>query len=751
MVGDIIKFEAKIVKSIWNKSDFKVYAVSSDKKEVKRNQYGNTTVSGDIPELTIGSKYQFIGIEQQTKYGVGYKVKNVKKEKPMDVKSSKIFLSEILTQKQADTLLNAYPNIIDLIMKEEDKIDLSKLKGIGEFTFNKIKTKIIENFCLADFVSEFDGLFSISIAKKLYDKYSSIEMMKQRLAEEPYKSLCEISGIGFKKADSILLEIDKNSKKKIKHGEIPIFQFDFDLRSSEERCLAYILYALSENEKNGNTKMNLANLRSECLKEVPETIEHFASAIKSDAIFYEKETMSISRSITYQTEQFIANCILSAIESGCIKWNVDLEKYKHFENFQLTDEQMESIKMLCTYPISILNGGAGVGKTYCTKTMVQIIKDKKKNFLLLSPTGKAAKKLSEYTHESAMTIHRGLGYRPPDNWEYNKDNKLYYDVIIIDEFSMVDIWMFKRVLEAVDFSRTRILLIGDDAQLPSIGAGNILYDFMRSGMIPVTTLTKIFRYGEGGLMKIADDIRKTIPYLNKENAGKLTAFGTNQDYIFIDSVSDKIPTKVVQLYKKFLNEGYNITDIQVLTAKNVGGCGSIFLNQEIQKVANKNYGSLNKLTIGEISYYVNDIVIQKVNNYKANIAYTEQQCLIANGETGTIKKIEGNTVYIDFDGVLICYTKEEMNTIGLGYAISIHKSQGSGFKIVILCSPKTDIFMMNSNLLYVGVTRTQQKCYHIGSIGAINATIKKKENFDRDTHLKNMLTNKKTEDFLSQN
>ncbi len=744
MIGDVIEFEAEVIKCIWNKEDFKVYAVNSNTDKAKRNKYGNTSISGNIPELTIGSVYKFIGEEQQTKYGTGYKIKNVKKDKPIDINSSKLFLFEIITKRQTEILLKEYPNIIDMIIKgEEDKIDLNKLNGIGEYSFNRIKEKIIENFCLSDFVSEFYGLFSISTAKKLYDKYGSIEMMKQELKNDPYKSLCEISGIGFKKADSILLEIDRITKENVKQGKEVSFQFDFDLKRSCKRCLSYILYALSENESNGNTKMNLANLRSECLKEVPETIDYFTDAIKDETIFYEKEKMTISRTVTHNVESSIADYIISSINNSCELWNCDLGKYKKIDKYSLTDEQVKILDLICKNKIVILNGGAGCGKSASTQAVINMLKDNNKTFMLMSPTGKAAKKLSEYTHEIATTIHRGLGYKPPNEWFYNKDCKFDTDVIIIDEFSMVDIWMFKRILDAIDFNKTRILLIGDDSQLPSIGAGNLLYDLINSNVIPVVTLTKIFRYGEGGLMKVADDIRKTISYLNKENTGRLTAFGTNKNYVFIDSISEEIPKKTVQLYRKLLNNGNSISDIQVLTAKNIGSCGTVVLNKEIQKIANKNYGNENNFKIGDFTYYVDDIVIQKVNNYNANIANTENKCLIANGETGIVKKIELGNIFIDFDGVLIRYTKEEMNMVSLGYAISIHKSQGSGFKIVILCSPKSDIFMMNSNLLYVGVTRTQQKCYHIGSISAINAAIKKKENFHRDTYLKELLIGNK--------
>lgn len=743
-----MNFKAEVVKEVWNSDNFKVYAVNvtSCAEEVETNKYGNVSISGNIPDLIIGEEYEFSGEEKKTKYGIGYDIQNVKRKKPTTKLDASVFLSEILTQRQTNSLLSAYPNIIDMIMDgEDDKIDFSKLNGIKEKSFQKIKDKVIDNFCLAEFVSEFDGLITIATARKLYEKYKSIEMMNKKFLSEPYKTLCEVSGIGFKKADSILLSIDKSSKQKIKKSQPVTIKFDFDLKASKERCLAYIVYALTQNESEGNTKMNLADLRTDCLKNVPETISYFEEAIKDKSVFYETDSMTVSRTTTHNTEKYISNVIRNAFNNNQYKWKVNEDDYKEIDGFVLTNEQTKIISTVCQFPISILNGSAGTGKTSSTLVLIEMLNDGHKAFKLMSPTGKAAKRLSECTKERATTLHRGLGYRSPDEWAYNEEEKFDCDIIIIDEFSMVDIWMFKRVLSAIDFNKTKLLLIGDDAQLPSIGAGNILHDLINSKFIPTVTLTKIFRYGEGGLMRVADDVKNTKQYLSKDYQGNVIAFGENKDYIFIKATPGLMKDKIVNLYGKLLEKGYSLHDIQVLTAKNVGDCGTIALNKEIQKIANKNYGCIHNIKIGESVYYVGDSVIQKINNYKATIVNcntdtdSEDTCLIANGETGTIKKIDGSDVYIDFDGVLIKYTRDEMSMVGLGYAISIHKSQGSGFKIVILCSPKSDIYMMNSNLLYVGITRTIEKCYHVGSIAAVNMAVKKKENFKRDTYLKDFL------------
>jgi exodeoxyribonuclease V alpha subunit len=318
--------------------------------------------------------------------------------------------------------------------------------------------------------------------------------------------------------------------------------------------------------------------------------------------------------------------------------------------------------------------------------------DKNKTFKLFAPTGRASKVLAEYTNKPASTIHRGLGYIPPNEWIYNKDFKLDCDVLIVDEFSMTDIFIARRIFDALDLTKTKLLIIGDNAQLPSVAAGNLLHDIMSSKIIPTTTLTNVFRYGKGGLMTVATDVRNCKKYLDDNDQRNIIFFGDNKDYAFINSKTDNIVNNTVELYKKLLDQGYKPEDIQVLTAYNKGDCGSVVLNNHLQKVANKNYGS-DCIKIGDINYFVGDLVIQKVNNYKAKIyidstwGEDEQQTFIANGEMGVILEIGKHYIIIDFDGVKIIYSRDEARDIKLGYSISIHSSQGGSSKIIILLTP----------------------------------------------------------------
>lgn len=325
---------------------------------------------------------------------------------------------------------------------------------------------------------------------------------------------------------------------------------------------------------------------------------------------------------------------------------------------------------------------------------------------------------------------------------------------------MTDIFLFKHLVEAIDFERTKLILVGDSAQLPSVGPGNLLHDFIRSKKIPTVTLNKIFRYGEGGLMAVATDIRNMEEYLSKE---AFQVFGNNQDYTFVNVSSDKMILNVVSLYAKLLKV-YKPEDILVLSAYNKGDYGTVAINNHLQKLANKeNYGLENCIEIKDVKYYVNDIIIQTTNNYHAAIYfegmdlgelengkdifnYKEdgfEETFIPNGMIGKITSIiDKKYVIINFDGIEVVYMKDNMRDVSLGYCISIHKSQGGSAKIVMLISPSAHTFMMNSNLLYVGITRTKEKCYHLGNIETVNRAVKQKENFNRKTFMFGMLLNK---------
>ncbi len=732
---------------MYNSDNYKIYGAFVNSylyPDIKIGKYGTCTLKGDLQELNIGIEYEIKALETQDKYGISYTVQNIKREKPNSLSTSKAFLYEIITPTQADTLLAVYPDIIDRIIKNRlDDIDLNKTYNIKEYTFNVIKRKVIENFKLADLVEEFQGVFNISILKKLYDKYTSIEKIREVIREKPYECLCKLSGIGFKTADSMLLNIDEISKENIKNGKKPILYFNCDLKTSYQRMKACVDFILDENENNGNTYMDIHDFKKQCDILAKECIQHLASILKGDNdIYFDKENLRVAKKETFETEQYIANKLLNGLKNN-IEWKIDTEKYRKLSDFVLSDEQIKTLNYICKYNIVLLNGFGGSGKSSSIKALVNMLSENHKSFIQLAPTGRAAKVLSGYTGYPASTIHRGLAYQPPTDWGYNENHPLTEQVVIVDESSMIDIFLMKHLIEAIDFTKTKLLLIGDDAQIPSVGAGNILYDLLHSGIIPSVTLNKIFRYGEGGLMTVATDTRNSEEYLGKENNG-IQIFGNDKSYMFIPVSQTKLISYIVALYKKVLSQGYNTEDVIILSCYNKGDYGTVVINNAIQKAVNQ---STELVKYGEIKYKLNDLVIQCVNDYKA-VRYNsngfdeDNTTFIPNGEIGKIIKVEKNAIVVDFDGNQIYITKNTMNNIKLAYAISTHKSQGGQFKVVILVTPKAHTYMLNSNLLYVGETRAKEKCYHMGEIKTINCALKKKENFNRKTFLCDLLKDK---------
>lgn len=758
----IVEFKGTVKRRVWGSDTFKIYAMEVEDDEVKKNdlkktKYNLISICGNIQELSVGLDFVVKAEETYTeKNGYTYKVINIKRDKPKSAEDMYLFLQEILTENQARVLYEAYPDIVDRVINNNlQDVDLNKTPGIKEYTFGLIKEKIVDNYALAELVAAFKGYLTLTMLKKIHDKYPSVEKVMNEIKKDGYKCLCALSGVGFIKADSILLELEKEK----------VIEFPYELKTSKQRCLACMMYQLEQNESNGHTHMDIIELRKTVMKLTPACSDHFVDCLKENVIYYDKDKMLCALKSTYQTEKYIAETMKDALNIHN-KWNIDCSKYTEVDGFTLSDEQSRLTSLVCNNQVSILNGNAGAGKTASMKSVTQMCKENNKTFLLLSPSAKAAVVLSESTGEDASTIHKGLQYPDPETmgWGYNEEHKLPYDLVVIDEFSMVGIFLFSHVIDAIDFSRTKLLLIGDDAQLPSIEAGNMLYDFLSSPIIPKLTLTQIFRYLDGGIMKAATDTRNSKKYLFDEDPAVVT-LGKEKDYTFINISDEIILKQTIALYKKLLSEEYqqknNIVltpmDIKILTAKNVGQFGTIIINNEIQKIANKkNYGTPTFMKFADRIFYVDDCVMQTSNNYHSKVYLGkdvkidfsfdrhDNEVLIANGQTGVIKEINTQDQYcvIDFDGVLIQYSRSEMESVSLSYCYTCHKSQGSSIPVVILLSPRADVFMMNSNLSYVGITRSKKLCFHLGNRDTVNMCIKKKENFKRRTFMQDLLKTK---------
>lgn len=719
-----IMFKAIITKKVGEyENNFKIYGcmpTDNQGNDITYNKYGNVSISGEMHDLALNVEHTVIAFP--SKYG--YTIKKIYRDKPNTKTEKSKFLGEVVTQKQAKSLLDVYPNIVDMIIDNDlEDVDLQLVKGIKEVTFDKIKERVIENFPLMDFITTFEKYnITLGMAKKMYDTFSSIELMTERMNEDPYSTLCLIGGVGFKKSDNMILAVPENS----------------NMIASLQRMKACVKFVLSENEKNGNVWISLDSLTSKCYELVPECLDFLLESLKDEGIYVEKETRKISYKKTHEIEIFIADTLfkMTQIHNPLI---IDTSKYYRANGYESSEEQRGILKQTCDNSVGLLVGNGGSGKSFSMQLLINMCDDNDLSYALMTPTGKSAIVLSNFTGRDAGTIHRKLGYNPVVGWGYNKDNKLEVDVVIVDENGMTDIFLMQNLLNAIDIYKTRIVFVQDDAQLPSVSCGNCAFDFINSGIIPITRLTKIFRYGEGGLLQIATKIRNGEKFIDND-CDEVMVYGSNKDYTFIPSGDSEIADYVVSLYEKLLNQGVAKTDILVLTGNNVGNNGTIELNKILQEKFNPHREGCKFIKYGENIYREKDIVMQNKNNYKAENEKGEK-ITITNGEIGEIIKIDWNNVYIKYDRDTIVYDKSDLSEIQLAYSISIHKSQGSSVDYTILVSPVSQKWTSNRNLLYVGSTRARKKCFHIGLPSTINFALKKSIQLQRNTFTIDLLKN----------
>lgn len=730
MNKEVVDFKFKILTQRYDSDNFKIYTVDVDTSlyPIKPNNSGDFIIVGDMPKLSSSVEYSVKAqVDTHKTFGKQYKVNSIKLDRKLDIESTKAFLKEILTEKQTETLINVYPDIIDRVIKNEP-VDLSLLKGIGEFVFANIKKKIIYNYALIDLVESYGGVLSFSVMKKLYEKYTSIELVKKAMDENPYECLCSLGRIGFKTADKLILEMENQNKIKTQN-----------LKSSPFRMKSAIEFVLSENETNGNTKMKVVDLRKECSELAPESIGYFLSVLnkyKDERLYIQDKDRSIGFLKTYKIERKIALTIKNAL-SNKNNYNINVELYRDYNGISLTDEQLGCLENVNKYNVSILTAPAGAGKSQTVSNLTYMLDDNGYTYMMCTPTGKSADVLKFYTGKDVGTIHRKLGYNPQEGWGYNEENKLNIDVVIVDEFSMTDVWLMKNLLDAIDVDKTKILFVFDSYQLPSVSAGNVAHDLLTSGLIPTTILTKIFRYNEGGLMQIATMIRNSENFLPNNFNGR-EIFGTNKDFIYMEMQQTKIKNNILMIYSKLLNDGYSINDIIVLSCQNKGDYGTKEINKTIQEYMQngKNRAFIKK---GDTSFYLRDKVMQITNNYEAK-TIEGKRTEIFNGNTGTIVDISNGMVTVDFgNDKLLIYNKDTLEQLELSYCNTYHKIQGDSGKQVIMIAPKAHTFMLNSNLLYVGATRAKERVWCIGNIITINRAIKKKENLNRTTFLLDIL------------
>ena len=721
----VFEFTCVPEKPVYNSAEFKIYGCSINSfkyPDVKINKYNNVTIKGNISELNLGADYIVKAKEVSDSHGIGYEVINIKREKPTTLAATRNFLYEILTPNQTDVLLDAYPDIVDRIMNNRlDDIDLSKTKGIKDYTFNVIKNKVIENFKLAEIVEEFRGLFKLTIVKKLYDKYTSVDKIKEVIREEPYQCLCRLGGIGFKTADSLLLTLDKDGKECQKNGKKPVLFFGFDLITSYQRAKACVDYLLDENENNGNTYMHVGDLKKQFDVLVPEAKSNLPLILKGDNdVVFDRELLSVCKKETYETEKYIAERIKEGLQIHT-KWDCDCSKFQELDGFKLTENQCKTSQYMCENNIVLLVGYGGSGKSSSTQAFVNMLNAYNKRHLLLAPTGRASKRISESTNLPACTIHRFLKWNKENNkFAINEYHKSDVSFVIVDEFSMVDTYLFDSLLKGLRYD-TKLILVGDYNQLPSVGPGEILKDMIESNSLNVVSLKELYRQKENSNII-------SLAYQINDNQIDETIFNQKEDLIFIPTPVNHVTDKILEI----AGEDTSHT-MQVLAPMYKTLNGIDMINHSLQEVYNPKSKNKKELVINGVVFRENDKVIQLSNMPDENVF---------NGDIGIITEIYNGSkkeIYIDFDGNTVRYTPANFQKFKHAYAISIHKSQGSEFDTVLIPLVNQYGKMLYRKLIYTAVTRAKKKLYLVGEISALEKAIQNNDVNLRRTTLKEML------------
>jgi exodeoxyribonuclease V alpha subunit len=395
---------------------------------------------------------------------------------------------------------------------------------------------------------------------------------------------------------------------------------------------------------------------------------------------------------------------------------------------ELSQEQANAVRTALSHPVSVLTGGPGTGKTTSLRSLISVVNAAGKRFALASPTGRAAKRLSEATGQPASTIHRLLEYSPVEGFTRNSDNPLKLDLLVIDESSMLDVLLANSLLRALE-PGTHLLLVGDIDQLPSVGAGDVLRDIINSGAVPVTRLTEIFRQEAGS---------EIITNAHLINQGEMPFFDTDAGdfFRFPADVPEKAADWIVDLVVSRIPGKFGIEsrDIQVLVPMYRGPAGIHAVNDRLQEALNPASPLKPERRMFGTLYRVGDKVMQVRNDYNKQVF---------NGDIGIIESIsdQEKLLVVDFEGHRVSYSWSEVDMLTLAYAISVHKSQGSEFQAVVLPLLTHHYMMLQRNLLYTGVTRARRVCVLVTNTKALAIAVNNNQVAERYTALDWRLSN----------
>ena len=683
------------------------------------------TVVGKVFELQCGEELEIEGswIVNKT-YGKQFEIKKVKAHTPSTTIGIENYLGSGLIKGIGPVMAK---KIVDKFGKEtldildNDPEALSSIEGIGQKTIKQIirswqKHKKIREVMI--FLQSYG--ISSTYSAKIYNTYGENAVSVIKI--NPYRLAEDIFGIGFKTADDIAFKVG-----------IP--------RDSIFRIKAGIIYLLRRAEDNGHCFLpaeEILTIATDFLgADLSEINNAISELIKEEKIITVKSggENKIYLSSLYQSEIFVSKKILELndIDNNKDKKTGRKSLYRRLigeiasaDGILLDETQVDAIITALTEKIMIITGSPGTGKSTILNFIIKILEKEKKKFMMAAPTGRASKRMTETTGRESKTIHRLLHFNPKLNkFIKDEENPINADTIIIDEASMLDIRLMRNLLSAVK-SDSSLIFVGDIDQLPSVGPGYVLGDLIKSGTVQVCELKKIYRQeGQSQIIRNAHKVRDgEFPYIKNKDSSDFFFLEKNDPEetvnLILHLLTDRIPSS-------FGLDPFN--DVQVLVPTNKGVCGVINLNSRIQKKLNPGSSGL---LHGDRWFRTGDKVIQLKNNYDKDVY---------NGDIGIISNIdmELKEASIDYDGRMVEYSFYEMDEINHSYAISIHKSQGSEFKCVIIPLLTSHYMLLQRNLLYTALTRARELAILVGSKKAIGMAVNKNIVEKRYTNLKELI------------
>lgn len=703
-----------------------------------RNDENGWTVAKLLTEedsITVVGTTPFIALEENVSlkgnmvyhdtYGEQFKFESMEIKAPESLEGIKNYLGSGL-------LPNVGPKTAEQIVKKfgEDSLDvlhyspekLLEVRGIGKKTLESIITAYEEQKDIRDimiFLQQYN--ISANLSMKIYKEYGdeTVGVIK----ENPYKLAEDVHGVGFLKADEIARKtgIERDNINRVKAGiKYTLFQGTL---SGHCYLPAEKLVYKAKSFLGVEDELIEAGMRDKIMQ---------GSIIMTDI----KDESVIYLSRIYEAENVVCKRLLenSIRDDYELDFNVDkeIEEIEREEGITFADKQKDAIKESVKSGCLVITGGPGTGKTTTINAIISILEKMKLKVVLGAPTGRAAKRMSETSGKDASTIHRLLGFMyqkdEDDEFPDEEDNYIKADAIIIDEASMIDINLMESLLKALK-KETRIILVGDIDQLPSVGPGNILRDIIASETINVVRLDEIFRQSEESMIIVnAHRINKgEAPLLNEKD----------KDFFFINqyNTSDILET-VLELVSSRLPKYYDVdslNDIQVLAPMKKGETGIISLNENLQRVLNPESYEKEEKIYGNKLFRVGDKVMQMRNNYEIEWRLILEGDIrgrkgkgIFNGDMGIIREIdeEGKKFIILFDeDKEVEYEFENMDDLELSYAITVHKSQGSEFPVVIMPMVWGPPMLLMRNLLYTAITRAKQLVVLVGEPKYLNMMI----------------------------